>query len=992
MEYSNHDSVNPEIKRPPDYEADIIKAEVKEDYILVESLLQDYKKKFGKLTDYLCSIETRLPAMKFLVEAKKALIKLRVAKNAEEIGEAVQRTNTVLLMSPETCTDEADGKLVRNLSKEMVELRRILIKEYIDAARLNVGKAVKTGTEVLLNNARDVVGELAKDSFRTGLDKETIAELDKVYAELRSQVGQGNINAVLLSRSFKQVIISTAFMSTASKVYSKVTELFARVWKSILKGRKKETTRPASMPFFSNTRSKVTELFARAWRSMLQGWKKETTLTAPMPFLSNTCSKTVGLFKQMGKSILLRKIIYFCIAAIFVLLLIQYAAKLLTHRRIKQFEASVLAAQYEQAMVIARKIVGQYGPAEIYLHIYSNKTVIANIDAELTATAGINPDYRVELRRLADECEQLLKLQKYTEALEKYTNTTVRVKPFLLQQAKVRMVTDPVLPALALVLSNKKVSVTTTNRSDGSTEISLVAGDWEISLLDDRYYLPENKFQFIPGMNSKTLRVERETGLCSISADGISNGTEVHIVGLDRSFTGKTGESLQFLSGTQSLTLAVSGYRKKEIQVNIPPRGSTNYFITLEQEQGEVLIQARLPKTFKDSGFIKKGAKLVINGTNEANISLPYLARFTPGKYDISLELQKYQKGETKQVSIRDKSSETVSFEMVPFDADITFVSNLSNETISIYQNNKFVGYVGNKMETKPFMRPSFDFEVIGYEPLRVQVTSPLEPGDNYIATITNWIPAKVKPVDVDMSPTRITGVLRLLITGTINASGSGRISINDQHFDSTVSADTSGNIVKCFSVPPGEYEVAADIPGYSPAPSSGNIVQVTVAAGKITNQKYEMLPDICYARFLCRYKYADIDIYNQDGMIGKCGTWIKFRPFVHHQLSFIGKNFYKYTTELVLDKPGKSINIEVPIKPSGLSWDRMSDYEWNNILKEVRPEGAVEKTSKTRGGAPSKSSFFGRVKNYLGLHPDKKKVINPDDENQQFVKPPGDK
>jgi hypothetical protein len=149
----------------------------------------------------------------------------------------------------------------------------------------------------------------------------------------------------------------------------------------------------------------------------------------------------------------------------------------------------------------------------------------------------------------------------------------------------------------------------------------------------------------------------------------------------------------------------------------------------------------------------------------------------------------------------------------------------------------------------------------------------------------------------------------------------------------------------------------------------------VTVTEGKTVTQKLEMSPKACYVRFLCRYKHAEVEVYDPNGKIGECGKWLKFAPFVRHQLMFRGRNFYEYTTELTLDKPGKDMNIEVPIKPSGLSWDRLGPDEWSKMLKEVRPEEAAEGTSKATGKDRDGSSFFKRTKKPAERKPDKDKA-----------------
>jgi len=1113
------------------------------------------------------------PAGKFLAKANEALMKLRVAKKAEESREAILLANAALLIAPETCANAAEEKLVKNLSKEMIELRRILLKEFIDAVRLSVEKALESKSEYTLNIAKDLVRTLAGNSFRASFDKEVVTELDRIYSELKPQISSQNIVVVFflniwkktetplaafgsfLSRNFTRMRISlvrtrksvpreeeiqetaraesgvsfnnaTAKAKTAldgpgepesqeqkstatavetpsvplstaharenaphekkvleavkaesdgsipdtaaitggsssgeqkstptsvealgtslSKAGSATKECLVKTWESISCGWKKTLTVIAAVgpcctnvyarikavlirtgesasrarqhaitaiakagaflsnahacgkavlvrvresavrvrerttaaiaafgSFFSRVRLRTKEFlahtgealsrgrknaataaaaggsfcskacvwvkaaFVRAGESISRGWRNVKALPVSMPFLSKTYSRMAELFVNAGKSILLRRIIYCCIAAVFLFALIRYAAIMLKHMRINEFEASVKTEQHENAATLARKVAGHYKPAAIYLPICSNKAVIANIDHELAITVGINPDYMDEIRKLSEESAQLLRMQKYNEALDKYVETVSSGKQFLLQQAKVRIITDPPLPSLELVLSNKQLSVVTTNKPGDVKETSLVAGDWHISLLDDRYFLPTNMFRFVSGINSATIRVERETGFCSISAAGIQNGTEAHITGSDLSVTGLTGEPFRFPSGTQSLTIAVAGYRQKEIQANIPPRGSTNYFISLEREHGGLLIQASLPRKFKDFRLPETGAKLVINETNKTSISLPHTVKLPTGQYDIGLELPKYHSVTTKKVSVRDKSSETILFEMAPLDSGITFVSNLGNIPISVYQGNTLVGQAGKQIKAEAFSRPSFYLEAVGYEPLHLQVESPLEPGDNYVTPVTNWVPARIRQANIGATPTRITGILQLHITGATKASGMYRITVNDQSFDITVSADSSGNIVQCFSAPPGKYEVAVDIPGYSSAVPS----KVTVTAGNISNQKLEISPKDCYVRFLSRYKHAEIDIYDSDKKIGKCGTWLKFQSFSSHQLLFKGRNFYNFTTEVILDKPGKNMNIEIPIKPSGLSWDRLSPDEWNRMMQEERPE-----------------------------------------------------
>ncbi len=172
------------------------------------------------------------PAADFLARANAALMKLRVAKNAGESREAILLANDALLVSPATCANPSDEKMVRNLTREMIELRRILLKEYTDAARLSVEKAVESKSEYTSNIAKDLVRTLANDSFRAGLDEDAIAELDKVYSELSPRILQQSKTVALLALCMQKAKgVIEAFSSALSNVCSRVRGSLTRPMK-----------------------------------------------------------------------------------------------------------------------------------------------------------------------------------------------------------------------------------------------------------------------------------------------------------------------------------------------------------------------------------------------------------------------------------------------------------------------------------------------------------------------------------------------------------------------------------------------------------------------------------------------------------------------------------------------------------------------------------------------------------------------------------------
>lgn len=668
--------------------------------------------------------------------------------------------------------------------------------------------------------------------------------------------------------------------------------------------------------------------------------------TAVMQMMSNISNKSIvypdarALYDNARKSKFIRIAIRCSAAALFVALVAVGANILRTRNRIAKFEQNVSSGKYEQAATIAQSIYHQHEPAAVFLQINSNRNSLAVIRSELESTIGIDPGYLPALCRIIEHADQLLTQGKYSDSLQDYRAAMEKGTTFLSQQSKLQVRFVPDVFPLEMVMSDQHNATVITNRYTGGAPIavSLVAGDWRIAIPDSRYRLPVSSFTIPPGPYSLPIHVERVTGFCSFYVTNVPSGIAVSIIDTNHALLGKAGEPIKLPSGPQSVVAVADGYRWQPLPVFVPADATTNYIISLEKEMGEVLIKAKLPQGFKGLGYLKGGAVLVVDGTNRMNITLPCSVALNPGTHQLCLELNNYRKGQTNHVVVRDKARQEVVFEMTPLPAIMQFRSSLTNAPINVYEDGLLLGETSSDIPLLPFIKHDLVFETPGYDALKLSVLSSIMPNSKYTYSLTNFVPVKVRSVAVDSSPTRYYGLLRIAITGAFNADGRSCVTINKQPFESYITADRSGNVAKCFVLPPGEHEISLDITGFKLSEPTNQAVRVSVKAGESTKLNIRMLPDSCNVRFLSRYKRAKIDVYNGTEKIGNCGEWLKLTPFVRYRLLFKGKRFFDHQAEMTFEQPGRNINVPVPIKPSGMMWGYIEDEEWEKLIMEAPP------------------------------------------------------
>jgi len=166
---------------------------------------------------------------------------------------------------------------------------------------------------------------------------------------------------------------------------------------------------------------------------------------------------------------------------------------------------------------------------------------------------------------------------------------------------------------------------------------------------------------------------------------------------------------------TMDLKVKALGYEQSSFSVRTAAGEEVRKTVELELATG-VLRVSVVAEDKRFAPFLPTRGMLSIDNLKAVEISFPHRVELLPEKHEIKLTVSGFEVVGSNTAIIEIDKVEYTGFKLRPVNSSIVFTTNIKNDKVKIYANDKYLGRAGEEVFLQPFLKHAIRLTARGYK------------------------------------------------------------------------------------------------------------------------------------------------------------------------------------------------------------------------------------------------------------------------------------